>query len=250
MNRNAHWTGARSETHKEQYQRAQNLGTGGGERRAGNPPARAPYGEGVAEKGDIMGGIDQQIVAVNIVQIDADVDDHRGAAVAEAAEDGGEHHHQAAEQHGEGDDADVALRVIQYFWSAAHPDGDLAGEHEAQHRKRNAQRENDNDRLPDQLAGVLKLLGADRAGNHGGEADAQRHDHRVDQVDRALADGDRGGGIGAECPDHGGVDRLNQRDQNLLNKDWPGQHDDDEQWMLGLVRYRNNAMLHNTLLFK
>lgn len=56
--------------------------------------------------------------------------------------------------------------------------------------------------------------------------------------------------IGTECPDHGGVDRLNQRDQNLLNKDWPGQHDDDEQWMLGLVRYRNNAMLHNTLLFK
>ena len=107
-----------------------------------------------------------------------------------------------------------------------------------------------NDRLPDQLAGVLKLLGADRAGNHGGEADTQRHDYRVDQVDRALADGDRGGGVGAECPDHGGVDRLNQRDQNLLNKDWPGQHDDDEQWMLGLVRYRNNAMLHNTLLFK
>ena len=103
--------------------------------------------------------------------------------------------------------------------------------------------------MTNQQAAVLILFCAHRPRNHGGEADAERQNDRVNQVDWVLGDGNRGGCIGAQRADHSGIHRLNQRNQNLFQKDRPSQHHNDGDWIAVWVCDRNDTMLfHKTLL--
>ena len=240
----AHWTGALGKTDGKQRHRTHHLGKGGRKRSAGDAHTGSPHREGMTEHGDLARSVNQQEVANHVGQVDSDVNNHWGLGIPEPSVDCCQDHHQPAEQHGEGDDADVALCVIQDFGSSAHPNRNLTGQGKAKRRKRDAQRKYNNNRLPNEQPCIVIFLRTHSTGNHGGKSDAQSQNDRVNQVDWVLADGDRSGSICSQRADHRGINRLNQRYQNLLDKNRPRQRDDDGDGITGWVGDRNDAMLH------
>ena len=88
----------------------------------------------------------------------------------------------------------------------------------------------------------------DCPGNHGGKTNAQSQNNRVDQVDGVLADGDRCSSVRAKETNHGSIDRLYQGYQNLFQKDWPRQRNNDRKRIAGGVCNRNHTLSHKTLL--
>ena len=66
---------------------------------ARDAPARAEERHAPSEQRDRPRGVDQQEVEDHVDDVDADVDPHRGAGVADGAQHGAAHRHQGAEDH-------------------------------------------------------------------------------------------------------------------------------------------------------
>ena len=92
---------------------------------AAHAHARAPDMQLQAEDIDVMGSVDQQIVADNVQNIHRGVDIEGSLRIAAAAVYGAQHHHRHGEDAEYGGDEQIAAGFIKIALVSAHPHRDL-----------------------------------------------------------------------------------------------------------------------------
>ena len=116
----------------------------------GNAPACTPDVEGTTEKGNIVGPVDQQVVAADIDEVNAHIDIHGGFGITKAAVDGSKCHGQTAEKNTDGHDLIILGGQNKNIGFGTHPQGDVVRQAVGQQGDGGAQQQDGRQRLADE----------------------------------------------------------------------------------------------------
>jgi hypothetical protein len=187
--------------------------------------------DGPAEEHPVARAEDEEEVEDDVDDVGQQVEEHRRARIARAAQQVRAHHQRAVEHIARGDDGQVRGGVRPDRRLRAHPAGQIAGNEHHQQRQQSAAAHRRQQGLHRDAARPLQLGGADGAAHEHGEAGGQPGEQAVDEPGGRGADGDRRRRGGADRADHGGVRVLNAGQQKLLDQRRPGEKPDRLQRM-------------------
>ena len=202
---------------------------GAGGSRTIDSPAGAPHGKGNPHQMSRTGGVDEERIQQDVHEVYPQSHLHGRSGVTNSPEHHAEQNVHGAKQHTQIQNAEILRRRIPDCGRHLHPPDDGAAETGGENRQDDSHCQCHEGRLGGGSFGSFLLSRADRLGNIGQKAHAQRRYGAVYQPGNRAGSPHRCCRLGAQRADHGGVDILHRRLHQLLQHGRPGQCENDAQ---------------------